>query len=398
MPATSDDHAAARFPLRNHPLDLDALRDLRPVVRSSASQMEDQGRLTDEVVAGLAGAGAFGLLVPECLGGSEAHPTTVIDVLSDLAYTDGSTGWTTMAIATATGVAGAYLGDDAVKMIFDRPGGYTCAGTTQPRGRAEKVPGGYQVEGAYSFGSGTGHASWILCGYIDAAGATSPLGDGQASPAMGVTARSTVDIIDNWNVLGLRATASNDFQIKPHVVDEDFIATMIDPRPRRGGALYHMGFKSLGALGHGSFPLGVGQRALDELTQLSHRKKNMQPGMLADKPSFQREFADMTAAIRSARSYMRDAFSRLYDAAEHGPAGLDLRAEARLAASHAVKAGVAVAQFAYLAGGSDSLRDGNVIQRCFRDMHAGSQHAATARQTFIDAGAVLLGSSSRVNL
>jgi hypothetical protein len=31
-------------------------------------------------------------------------------------------------------------------------------------------------------------------------------------------------------------------------------------------------------------------------------------------------------------------------------------------------------------------------------MHAASQHAATAQQTFIDAGAVLLGSSSRVNL
>ena len=75
MSTTRDDHAAARFPLRNHPLNLDALRDLRPLVRSSASQMEDQGRLTDEVVAGLAGAGAFGLLVPECLGGSEAHPT-----------------------------------------------------------------------------------------------------------------------------------------------------------------------------------------------------------------------------------------------------------------------------------------------------------------------------------
>jgi alkylation response protein AidB-like acyl-CoA dehydrogenase len=398
MPTNSDDHAAARFPLRNHPLDLDALRDLRPLVRSSASQMEDQGRLTDEVVAGLARAGAFGLLVPKCLGGSEAHPTAVMDVLSDLAYTDGSTGWTTMAIATATGVAGAYLGDDAIKMIFDGPGGYTCAGTTQPRGRAEKVPDGYQIEGAYSFGSGTAHASWILCGYIDATGATSPLGDGQASPAMGVTARSTVDIMDNWDVLGLRATASNDFQIKPHVVDEDFIATMIDPRPKRGGALYNMGFKSLGALGHGSIPLGIGQRALDELTELSQRKKNLQPGVLIDKPTFQRDFADMTAAIRSARSYLRDAFSRLYEAAERGPVGLDLRAEARLAASHAVKAGVAVAQFAYLAGGSDSLRDGSVIQRCFRDMHAASQHAATAQQTFIDAGSVLLGSSSRVNL
>jgi hypothetical protein len=59
---------------------------------------------------------------------------------------------------------------------------------------------------------------------------------------------------------------------------------------------------------------------------------------------------------------------------------------------------VAVAQFAYLAGGSDSLRDGDVIQRCFRDMHAASQHAVTAQQTFIDAGTVLLGSTSRVNL
>jgi hypothetical protein len=32
-----------------------------------------------------------------------------------------------------------------------------------------------------------------------------------------------------------------------------------------------------------------------------------------------------------------------------------------------------------------------VLQRCFRDMHAASQHMMIGEQTYIDAGSVVLG-------
>ena len=51
---------------------------------------------------------------------------------------------------------------------------------------------------------------------------------------------------------------------------------------------------------------------------------------------------------------------------------------------------------AYLAGGSDALRNAggkNRLQRCFRDIHAGSQHRHTDHNIIGDCGTVLLGTA-----
>ena len=50
---------------------------------------------------------------------------------------------------------------------------------------------------------------------------------------------------------------------------------------------------------------------------------------------------------------------------------------ARLALNHATAVAHEVCAFAYKYAGGSALRDG-VIQRFFRDMHGGTQHASTA--------------------
>jgi hypothetical protein len=41
-----------------------------------------------------------------------------------------------------------------------------------------------------------------------------------------------------------------------------------------------------------------------------------------------------------------------------------------------------------------AIRDGSVLQRCFRDIHTGSQHAFIGEKVYADAGTVLLGTVS----
>jgi hypothetical protein len=98
--------------------------------------------------------------------------------------------------------------------------------------------------------------------------------------------------------------------------------------------------------------------------------------------------------LQAAFDGCRNAFSRHYDRAARGMDGPEVRAEYRLAACWAVEVAVKIGQFAYLAAGSDVLRNRagkNRLQRCFRDIHAGSQHRHTDHHIIGDCGTVLLG-------
>ena len=87
--------------LRNAPRQMDdplaAARSLRPLIEASAAEGERLAYIPDEMVRSLADAGFFGILVPEEFGGTEANPRTYIDVIEELSYADGSTGWSVMA-------------------------------------------------------------------------------------------------------------------------------------------------------------------------------------------------------------------------------------------------------------------------------------------------------------
>jgi hypothetical protein len=50
-----------------------------------------------------------------------------------------------------------------------------------------------------------------------------------------------------------------------------------------------------------------------------------------------------------------------------------------------------VADAAFAACTTRAVRNGNALQRCFRDIHAGSAHVLNSEQALIDAGAVLVG-------
>lgn len=87
---------------------IDVVRALAPDIRAQADHIERERRLPLELVHALARAGVFRLCVPRGLGGEEAAPETVLAVLEELAYADGSTGWCAM-IGATSGLVSGYL-------------------------------------------------------------------------------------------------------------------------------------------------------------------------------------------------------------------------------------------------------------------------------------------------
>jgi alkylation response protein AidB-like acyl-CoA dehydrogenase len=369
----------------------DRARGLGPLLDAAAAADEEARELSAEVVAAIDAAGLFEIMVPSVLGGAEAHPLEVIDAISELSYWDGSAGWYSHAVMTGGAVAGAYLGPRAVAAIFPEGKFLQAAGQAAPTGKAERVGDSLRISGRFSFGSGTPRARWIVGGYMVHEGGK-PVTDANGQPTMliGMAPRDSVRLLGNWDVLGLRGTGSYDFEVTEQLLHEDFFFDSAAPVVQRGGALYNMGFMAIPCISHASFALGAARRLLDEWRDFARSKSR--GGLLASElHTFQRDFASATADLHAADAYVRQTFSRLFDAAAADQVTQELRFEGQLCTSQAFTAAKRVAHAAFTSCTTHAVRNGNPIQRCVRDILAGSAHVLNSEQALIDAGKVLAG-------
>jgi alkylation response protein AidB-like acyl-CoA dehydrogenase len=369
---------------------LDRIRALGPEIDARGAEIDNEGatEIDRDLVEQLDALGIYGLMAPREVGGGEAHPSVLIDVISELSYWDGSTGWYAHAVMTGGAVAGAFLGDSAIEAIF--PGGRFAhaAGQAAPTGKAERSGDGYRISGRYSFGSGTPHAEFIVGGFVPS--------DNPTTMLIALVPRANVVFKGNWNVMGLRGTGSYDFEVPEQELHADFFLEAGVAPQKRGGALYRMGFMALPCISHAAFALGVTRRMLDEWLAFA-RSKPRGPGVTASAmPTFHRDIATLTAEARAAEAYVRRTFDRLFDAAEAGAVPDDLRLDGRLCANHALAVAVRVAQAAYSSSTTHGLRSGSAIQRVFRDINAGNAHFLTGEGSVLDAGRTIAQGSAIV--
>jgi alkylation response protein AidB-like acyl-CoA dehydrogenase len=371
---------------------MDQVRALRAEIEASAREHEQASELGAALREALEASDILRLMAPREVGGLEAPPPLLIDVLRELSYIDGSTGWYCGAVMTAGAVAGGYLGPRAVDAIFGGRGKARAAGQAAPQGKAERVGDGYRISGTYSFGSGSPSADWLVGGYVlHKDGAPALDAAGQPQMLIALAPRSKVEFLGNWDVLGLRGTGSYDFRVAEQVVHEDFAFAPATAEPRRGGALYRMGFMAIPCLTHASIAAGIGRRALDEWAAYASAKARPPRGYANELHTVQRDLACAHGDLRAAEAYVRATFDALYDAAGRGAVTDALRLDGRLCASHVTRVATEAAQTAFSACTTTALRNGSMLQRCFRDMQAAVAHFMTGEQSLIDAGAVLAG-------
>ncbi|MCW2748377.1 MAG: hypothetical protein JWP10_1519 [Nocardioidaceae bacterium] len=359
-------------------------------IQSLSQEMEDNGRIDDGVAQAIADAGIQAMSLPAVLGGAEASPAEILDVVSALAYADGSTGWATMASQAAIGVFGATMPEAGIKAILASDN-YLMAGLGGPTGTARRVDGGYIVKGRHAFASGSAHAGWIHAGFfeVDENGKLLKGPNGGPIAVTAIFPRSKVNLLGNWDVLGLVATTSVDYEVPEQFVSDDFAfdATQI----QRGGPLYAMGLKALTGTGHAGFALGVAKRALDEFKVLAQTSKRPPAGTLNMHDTIQRDFARWHAIYKSSKAFIYDSYTTLYEVAKAGGDKTpELQADCRLSLTDGTYRLAEMVREVYMATGSQGLRNGSVIQRCMRDLHAGTQHMLTNEHIYVEAGRVYL--------
>ncbi len=364
---------------------LDAARDLFEVLDKAAAATPDGEPMLRSSVDALAEAGLMGLMVPKATGGQELPLADIVDVYEEVARADGSTGWCYFAADLTAAFFGAYLPDEGVEVVFS-DGIPVMAGQFAPNGTAAIDGDELVLTGDYQFGSGIAHASWAGAGVL-----TTP--DDGTDPAylFACFPAEQADLRGNWDVLGLRATASYDYAVRDVRVPPSRAFDFFAPVVHRGGPLYALGVLPLTAAGHAGWALGVTRRVLDELAAAAAGTTRLgATSSLADSERFLYEYGVLEGRFRAGRAWVREVLVDAEAEAARDGAVSEVTANlVREACRHVNQGGADIAREAYLLAGTRALRDGP-IQRGFRDLHAGSQHFFASPSAAIDLARSLL--------
>jgi alkylation response protein AidB-like acyl-CoA dehydrogenase len=370
-------------------------RSIESIALAEAGPCEKNRTLTKPVVDALWDSGLMQFMNPREAGGHEPGFAELIETWIEMARQDGSLGWIGIANIPSTCFAAAYLPDEGFDEVFRAHGNrVTMGGQFFPNGMGDKVEGGYRVTGAWQFGSGTGHSEYVCAGFLPMDGGQMVMADAVMPLMMvAVVPREQVTFTDGWHVQGLKGTGSYDYELKEVFVPASHTYPLLTRKPLRGGVMYKFGVMPLTGCGHAAWALGVSRSAIDDVLALAIAKTRMGEGSsIAHKLTFQRNLAHHEGMWRAAHRLVVDTYtdmeSRVAAGEELTP---QMRCDMRIAATYATEASREIVQWAHLAAGTSAIREGSRLERAFRDMYTGTQHAFISENTYTEAGKMMLG-------
>ncbi len=359
---------------------LDAIRELQPTFRERANEAERMRQVPEQSVKELEETGFFRMLQPARFDGLESDPVDFFTAVRMIASADGSTGW----ISSVLGVHPwqvALFADEAQQAVWGEDTSVRLSSSYAPTGKAVLTDGGYHLSGKWSFSSGSAHASWVLLG-----GLVFNEEGNVVDFKTFLLPRHQYEIVDVWNVVGLRGTGSNDIVVQETFVPEAFTLSMGETgrcygpgQEQNTSDLYKLPFHSLFTSTITSPLIGMAQGAYTEHVEMQQQR--VRAAYLGEKAS-----SDPFAAVRIARAGSEiDAawallMANIREEQAHVARGekipLQLRLKVRrdqvLGSQRAIDAIDAL----FEASGGRALAEGTYLQRAWRDAHAGRVHAA----------------------
>lgn len=365
--------------------------DLAPLIRAQAPHAEQEGRVDPALIAELKRRRFFRLWIPASVDGVELDLPSSIDVFEAMSYEDGVVGWTIM-IGAGGGLFATLLPAGSAQEIFG-PADAVIAGSGSPSGVSHRDNGVYRVEGRWRFASGVYHATWFTANTVVHEGG-SPLTVGGGARVIRAVAMpaASVEVIQNWDVTGMRATASHDFAAHGVAVPAHHTFD-VTGAPRDPGPLYRYPFSALTSLSTAAITLGIARRALDEWAAYARGRSPRAGGgtSLAELPFATARYAEAWVMIEAARTLWRAEAARSW-AIVAGGAAMSPQDCARvdIASAHAAASSSQAVGLLYDMAGMDVLSSDSPFGRCWRDLHAVRQHGSVAPSRRESAGRALL--------
>lgn len=354
---------------------LEAARKLAPLIRSSAPETEAQRELPRPLFEALADAGLFRLALPRTLGCPEMDLPSYIQVIEEIGRADASTGWVTNQVAIFATYA-ARMQTAAARAIWIDPPRSVVANTPMANAEATVVPGGYRVTGRQGFSTGCRHASWLAAHATVSENGRPRLDEGQPETRYLFVPRAQAELLDTWQVRGMRGTGTHHFAVHDVFVPEERTVKSVTAPLVEQGPLYRLPRTLVFASGDAAVALGTARSCLASFMELATTKTpRAMDALLRDQVLVQSDVGRAEARLRSGRAFLFEAVRDIWEAVvTAGAVTLDQRANLRLATTHGIRLAVEVVDMVYNMAGATAAYESSPIQRYFQDVHVMSQH------------------------
>ncbi|WP_394237148.1 acyl-CoA dehydrogenase family protein [Niallia oryzisoli] len=356
------------------------LKDVLTEIRARREEFDTKRHVPRDMIEQLKQLGVYRAHAPRCFGGDASTPMEFLKLIEAISEADGSAGW-----VASFGSAAVYLAAlprETLARVYANGPDVAFAGGLFPVQPAEKVEGGWRVNGLWKFASG--------CKGADLLGVGIGTGEG-GKPLTAVLKPEDVEIVENWEVLGMRGTGSHDLRVKDVFVSDEW--TFV-----RGGVpsidepIYKYPSIAYAAQVLAVVNLGVARAALDEVSQAAGRSSITGAPKMADRAYVRISVAKAEASLRSARAFFYEATESAWESILKGDdVSPDQTSMLRLAATQAARESANAVQSAYLLAGTSAIYDGHPLQRYLRDAMVVTQHAFLNESMYDGAGSVLLG-------
>jgi 3-hydroxy-9,10-secoandrosta-1,3,5(10)-triene-9,17-dione monooxygenase len=352
---------------------------LRPFLRERQEETERAGRILPEVNEKFLEAGFYRTLQPRRFGGYEFELPVFARVMAEIARGCPSSAWVLTFTAGHTHVLSKYS-EQAQIEAYGEAGDFRCPTSGSPS-TATPVDGGYVVSGAWDYASGIDTATHFIGSSVIRKGPDEP----PAGTIRVLMDRKDFDIVDNWDILGMRGSGSKQVAVKDLFVPEyrtnvgGFFGEWVDERKQPGHGLFENPMyagPSLNVLMAeiAAVAIGTGFCALDTYEEIM-RARTMRGtnASRVDSPEYQRHYGQAQALLDTARNALHGCCQDYMDYCR-----LDVEEDERFEQAKSQRITMVEQQCCLLAGqavdilfkssGSSAAKTGQPMVRHFRDM------------------------------
>ncbi len=378
---------------------LERVEKLRDVIVEGGDKAQEMRRLPDDCVDAMIDEGLFRFAMPRELGGEDASSMETVEILEAITAIDASVGWNVMLGSEINAMAAGGMDKDLAKEIYlDNPRVIMCGGGgtgSIPATAVQTADGGFEVTGESTFISGCWNSEWC---FMPAPVVEEGQDITHADPTttrMRFMHKSEWEILDTWDVAGLRGSGSHTVKaVKSKVRPEHANVDLVAMPPHYDNPVFRIPIPLRLSYNKVAIALGVARGAIDAFVDLAHNKVPMlSPSKLMDRPIAQYRVAEAEAKYRAARAYVLEAMSEVEDelraGAEMPSAGTTQNA--RLACIFGANACMEVVDLIHNTAGTSASYMKNPLERRLRDAHGAASHRWVSHPLYQDLGAIILG-------
>jgi 3-hydroxy-9,10-secoandrosta-1,3,5(10)-triene-9,17-dione monooxygenase len=353
-------------------------RELVPALRERAAQAETGRVMPPETIRDLHATGLLRTLQPKRWGGMEFDIIAYVDLPLELARGCPSTAWNLGNLQVHHWMLAMYDERAQEEVWGQDPEALIASGIAYPQGRARQVDGGFEINGRWNFSSCVNVADWNMLAV------TVRDGERVTGHRMCLLHKSQYEVVDDWRVLGMRATGSMTVVAKDQFVPEYKALDMYEARGGdrfpgarvNPGACYRVPLSALGGHGIGACAVGNAQAALEHtIASVKERSTNYTGAKMRDFQAVQLRVGAAGAKIDTARLILR---TDCLEAQEIANRNVIADIETKLRFKRNLALAVALATEAvdtlHAMSGANGIYETYPLERIFRDAHSLAGH------------------------